>query len=345
MKILNISILIILFTNSVFSQVGGTSTYNFLNLTNSARVASMGGKFISVIDNDLNLAFQNPALLNPSMDKHLTLNYINYFIDINYGYTSFAKHYEKIGTFAAGIHYINYGTFIKADEKGNRIGEFKASEYALNLYWARKIDSSFRFGINLKPILSTLEKYTSFGLLADIGLVYTNKQNKFSAAIVIKNAGVQIKTYTDNNREPVPFDIQLGISKQLKHAPFRFSVLLHHLYKWDMTYDMANNMAFTSVDSDIEEQQSPAIGKFADNILRHAIISTEILFTKNFALRFGYNYQRKKELQIQSRKGLAGFSAGFGFKVYKFHFSYGIAKYHLAGSSNHFSISTRISDF
>ncbi|GAJ03981.1 unnamed protein product, partial [marine sediment metagenome] len=46
------------------TQVGGKSTYQFLNLPVSARAASLGGKINSIKDNDLSLAFYNPSLLN-----------------------------------------------------------------------------------------------------------------------------------------------------------------------------------------------------------------------------------------------------------------------------------------
>jgi hypothetical protein len=42
---------------------------------------------------------------------------------------------------------------------------------------------------------------------------------------------------------------------------------------------------------------------------------------------------------------MVGFSYGFGIKISKFHLSYGRATYHLAGASNHFSISTNFSSF
>ena len=45
------------------AQKGGESTYSFLGLTNSARVAALGGEVISLLDDDINLVFHNPALL------------------------------------------------------------------------------------------------------------------------------------------------------------------------------------------------------------------------------------------------------------------------------------------
>ena len=136
----------------VRAQLGGSSTYSFLNLTNSARVASLGGKTVGSWGDDLNYAFHNPSMLNDSMSDHLVINYVNYFSDINYGYVSYARHVEGLGNFAGGLHYINYGNFIAADQTGTITGEFRAAEYALNLIWSRPIDSLFHFGVNIKPV-------------------------------------------------------------------------------------------------------------------------------------------------------------------------------------------------
>ena len=54
-------------------------------------------------------------------------------------------------------------------------GDFKAAEYAFSLIYSRQIDSSFNIGVNFKPILSQLEKYTSFGFAFDIGASWHNR--------------------------------------------------------------------------------------------------------------------------------------------------------------------------
>ncbi len=114
---------------------------------------------VSLVDDDINLVFHNPALLTPGMHSHLTLNYVNYFAGVNFGYASYGHHKEGWGTFAAGIHYVNYGTFDQTDEFGQVLGTFRASEYALNLVYSRSIiDTFLTAGINLKPIYSSFEQ-------------------------------------------------------------------------------------------------------------------------------------------------------------------------------------------
>lgn len=342
----NLLILSILVLTRLGAQVGGTSTYQFLKLTNSARLAALGGENVSINDGDLNFVFHNPALLKPEMSKNLVLNYVNYFAGINYGYVAYSKDYEKNGTLASGLHYINYGKFIKADEKGKITGEFRAYELALNLFWSKPVlDSLLTFGVNLKPIYSQLERYNSFGLACDLGLNYLSSDKLFSASFVIKNAGSQLKPYYSGSYEPLPFDLQVGVSQKLEHAPFRVSLLLHHLHRWDMTYDVNSNLAYTAVEPDNTFETDSYKFDIFDNLLRHSIFSTEFIPSKNFIVMIGYNHQRRKELSVETRPFLVGFSWGFYLKISKLRLSFGQAIYHLAGSSKHFSINLNLDEF
>ena len=326
-------------------QIGGRAVYSFLGLTNSGKVASLGGQVVALPDNDLNLVFHNPSLLNSAMDNHLVLNYVNYFSDINFGYVSYSETYDHIGSFAAGLHYIHYGSFTGADPTGQKTGNFTASEYAFNLMYGRSIDSLFSVGINLKPIISNLERYNSFGLAADIGVTYRSRAQLFTAALVLKNIGAQITTYDGETREPLPFEIQIGLSQKLQHAPFRFSLVAHNLQRYRLTYTKPD-LSGTSYDPFSDEDEEPGkLEDIAENILRHLILGLEFTPFQSFTLRVGYNYQRRKELQIPSKISAVGFSWGFGLHIYKFQFSYGRATYHLAGASNHLSISTNLSSF
>ena len=51
------------------------------------------------------------------------------------------------------------------------------------MIYSRKIDSLFSVGVSFKPILSQLEKYTSFGFAFDIGASWHNYSKLFSAGI------------------------------------------------------------------------------------------------------------------------------------------------------------------
>jgi hypothetical protein len=184
-KVLNILFFSLIMTTS-YSQTGGDNVYEFLNLTHSGFVSALGGTNVSVRGNNLNLVYHNPALLNSSMNNALALDYVNYFAGINYGLALYSRSYPGAGNFAAGLTYLNYGSFTESDDMGNITGSFGAAEYAFSIIYSRDIDSLFSIGINMKPILSHLEKYSSFGLAFDIGASYHNTNNLFSAGLVMQ---------------------------------------------------------------------------------------------------------------------------------------------------------------
>ena len=327
------------------AQVGGTSTYSFLNLPNSPRVAAMGSNFVAIADDDLSVGLSNPSLINEEMHNAISLNFVDYFADINYGFASYSRTYENVGSFAASMQYINYGRFDYTDETGivpEDVGEFLAGEFALVIGWGRRLDSLFSIGANFKTIYSAFETYNSFGLGVDVSGTY-HARSGFTASLIARNIGRQLTSYTASNPEALPFEIQFGLSKKLNHLPFRYSLLLTNLQKWDLTYyDPSEDLVdpFTG-----EVKTKTKGGEFADKVMRHVVIGGEFLPTKNFSLRFGYNYQRRQEMKIESKRGMVGFSWGIGLKVSKFNFSYARSAYHLAGSPNYLSIAFNLSDF
>jgi hypothetical protein len=322
-----------------FAQIGGNHVYVFMDLANSARLSSLGSNFASVQDDDLSLAYSNPSLINPDMAGQVTLTYINYFSDINSGFAAYAH------DFAATLQFMDYGTFKETNALGLETGEFTAAEYALSIGWAKKLSDRFDIGANIKPIYSAFERYTSYGLAADVAGSFKSKDGLFSSSLIVENIGRQLTTYTSSGPEPLAFDVKFAMSKKFEHAPLRFHILVDNLHQWDVTYD----------DPNPQPELDPLTGELIveneflanlDNAARHMILGAEFVPGKgNFAIRFGYNYKRRQEMKIASRKAMVGFSFGFGFKVSKFHISYGRATYSLAGATNHFTISTRFSDF
>jgi hypothetical protein len=331
-KVLNILFFSIILTPS-FSQTGGDNVYEFLNLTHSGLVSSLGGSNVSLPGNNLNLAYHNPSLLNAGMSKSLALNYVNYFAGVNYGLAMYSRSYPGTGNFAAGLTYLNYGSFTETDASGIITGSFSASEYAFSMIYSREIDSLLTVGVNFKPVLSHLEKYTSFGFAFDIGASWHNRSKRFSAGLVIKNAGYQVTTYAGEAHQKLPFEIQAGVSQRLAYAPLRFSLTLRHLEKFDLTHQ------YTAPASTGNTEVSTS--DFTENLLRHIIVGAELIPHKNFYFSAGYNYQRRSELHIDSKVSTVGFSWGFGINTSLLDIEFGRATFHLAGSSTHVSLIVR----
>ena len=111
---------ILLISLNSFAQLGGASTYQFLNLVASPRQAALGGKVFTNVDYDVTQGLLNPATINVEMDNQLAINYSSYLGGISYGTAAYAYTWDRrTQTFHVGATYINYGDFVGYDEFGN----------------------------------------------------------------------------------------------------------------------------------------------------------------------------------------------------------------------------------
>ena len=318
----------------MLSQVGGEATYQFLNLVSSPRQAALGGKVLTNVDYDVTQGLYNPATINVEMDNQLALNFSNYLGGITYGTAAYAYTIDRrTQTIHAGITYINYGDFDGYDENGNSTGSFTGTEAALSLGYASQIGrSGFYFGANLKVITSKLDQYTSLGVAADFGLIYINEDLDFNAAIAVRNLGSQITTYAGLN-EPLPFEVDFGISQTLENMPLRWHVTLENLQKWPLARP---NPA--RVISDLDGNQTEEKIGFLNQTLRHLILGAELFPDRGFNIRLGYNFRRAEELRILEQRNFSGLSFGFGIKLNKMRFSFTHARYSSASNASFFGL-------
>ena len=326
--------LFLLLSNFALAQLGGESTYQFLNLVSSPRQAALGGKVITNVDYDVTQGLYNPATINVDMDNQLALNYTSYLGGISYGTAAYAYTVDRrTQTFHAGITYINYGSFDGYDEQGNETGTFTGSEAALSMGYAFQIGySDFYFGGNLKLITSKLEQYSSFGAAVDLGVIYIDDRIDFNAALVVRNLGSQITTYAGLN-ESLPFEVDFGLSQTLEHVPIRWHVTFENLQKWPIA--RPNPARATS---DLSGNQTQEDIGFFGQVIRHTILGAELFPEGGFNIRVAYNFRRAEELRIVDQRNFSGLSAGFSIKINKMRFSYTHAKYTSAANSNFFGL-------
>lgn len=337
---------ILLFSDTSKAQVAGQYTFSFLKQLPSARLTGLNGSQIALRDDDLTLAYYNPAQLNATVHNSISYNQDFLLGGIKTGYLGYGRYFNSLKTtFQGGIQFVSYGTFKQTDEYGNVNGEFKASEYAIVLGAGHQINERLSVGLNMKYITSQLEAYHSTGLAADLSGAYWDENKKWGVSLILKNVGAQLTSY-NNTKENLPTDVQIGFTKKLKKAPFRFSVLLHDLNRWDMQYDSPIENESTLLLTD-ETNEPSKLSQTVDNLFRHIAVGGELLIGKTEVLRIrgGYNHQMRKELNITNIRSFSGFSLGFGLKFNKFRIDYGFGRQHLAGGTNHLSISTYLNEF
>jgi hypothetical protein len=338
-----VSIVILFFAFAANAQLGGKNTFSFLGLSYSARTVGLGNSFITARDNDLSLGLLTPSLLNAVQSNAATFNHSILSGGINYGMVGYAHKIKNAGIISGQIRYVSYGKMNETNELGVSIGTFTSNNVLAGLGFQHDINRFISIGANLNFVFSNLANYNAFGMTLDLaGTFHFDKANTIVTALV-KNAGYQFDGYIKKQHEPIMPEMQLGVSHKIKHAPFRISVLIHHLNKWDLTY----------YDPSIVPKKDPLTGDsivikkpgFGEKLGRHFTFQLEILITSYIHLRAAFDFNQRQQMKVIDRTGIAGFSFGFGLMLKKIQLQYGINIVSAAGLNNMFSISTNIDEW
>ena len=328
---------------SLHAQTGGNTVFNFLAVPVSGRQAALGGKLLSVLDNDPTLAISNPSLLSPEGGGSLSLQCVDYFSNAFYGNADYIRAWDA-GTFRFGVHAISYGDFEGYDPYGNGTGEFSAGDVVLTAGIGRPIvPDKISMGMNVKGIFSYYETYFSAGLAVDVAATYYDKEKNFSMSLMASNIGAQFVRYVDE-REYLPFDLQLALSRKLEHLPARFHFVFHHLYRWNLRYDDPTD---PYLEYDIvtgEAKKASGLERFADNAFRHFVFGLELEPARVLSIQFSYNYGMRREMRLYNRPGATGISYGVCLHVKKFHLQYARVHYNRASIPNFITLSTNLND-
>jgi long-subunit fatty acid transport protein len=291
----------------------GQNTYDFLNVDMSARAAALGGSF-STNNDDVDVLFYNPAGMSFLEKTPVSFSFVKHLMDINLFSLAYSTEFENIGRFGTAIKYINYGSFDRADEFGNRTGEFSAGELAFILGYTNEFSENFYYGANAKVIYSSIADESSSALALDLGINYEIPTQKLNLAATVFNLGTQLSSYI-NTKEDLPLDVTVGISKRLENLPVRLSLDFHQLNK----------------DRDELYQH-----------LKGFSIGAEFYLSEVFTLRFGYDNEKRSDLKVGSSSGIAGFNGGLGVKISEYIFNYGYSSMGSIGAMHRIGLATAI---
>ena len=320
--------------------VGGEHAFQFLNLSNSPHVTALGGICVATTDDDIAFAMQNPALMRQAMHNELQLVYNNYYADIKMMNLQYGFHVPDVNTsFALGVQYINYGSFAQTDDIGNVLGTFQARDLAVSLGAARSYLNNWRYGADVKFAYSTLGSALASGMLVDVGVNYLDTSSLWDFGVSARNMGVMLSKYS-SSREPLPFDLQLGASKQFAHIPLRLIITMHHLYEWDVAYNNPADVTNNSL-SNPKDTVAAAAG-FWDKLGRHFIFGAEMSLAKRLTITASYNVMRRQEMKLTDNPGSAGFAFGLGLHLNKFEVHYARSYYSIVGPYNEMGLTMRL---
>lgn len=313
-----------------------TTAYNYLQVTPSSHVYGLGGHNLTIIDDDINMVEQNPALLGPEFDRQVGLNYMKYIGSTNFMGVRYGQGLSEHSAIAGGIQYYGYGKLQGYDENGSSTGTFSASDICFNLTYSHDIVENWRGGITLKYLYSKYDTYTAGAIAADLGVNYYDPDNEFSFSMVAKNLGGQVKKFS-NISDNLPWDIQLGVSKTLSSTPLRISLTAHNLRHWHLPY-------FEPKDKADGKSQLIKKDKFGSNLMRHLVFGVELLPSDNMYIGLGYNYKVRTDMSTYHRSIMSGFSVAAGLRVNAFGFGVALAQPHTSATTFMFNLTTSIGE-
>ncbi|MBO4642720.1 MAG: type IX secretion system protein PorQ [Bacteroidaceae bacterium] len=299
-----------------------TSVFNFLTLPTSAHATALGGKNISLIEDDPSLVFQNPALLSSVNEKTVGFNFLSYMRGSKAGSANYSQMHGERGTWGVGAQFVGYGSMKETLDTGEILGDMKALDMLICGTYSYELSDDWVGGVSGKFIYSHYGEFTSCALAVDLGISYFINDNgqDFALAAAARNLGGQIKSF-GNHHEHLPFDLEVGFTKGLGHAPIKISLTMVDLTRWSKTYYYS-------------PQGTTKGGKI---FMNHINLGVDIVPTNVFYLSAGYNFRRANEMKAAGSSHASGLSFGAGVNLNRFKIGLAYAKYHVSAPT--FSIS------
>ena len=281
--------------------------YSFLRLPVSAHVAALGGDNVSLTNDDATVSFHNPALITDVADKTLNLNYMTYMEGCTTASASFVRAYKERGSWGVSAQYMSYGEIKETTAANQQTGTFSPKDIALAGSFAYLLSNRISGGITARFISSTIGSYSSAAVAVDLGLNYQDAERGWSVSAVARNLGGQVKAY-EEEFERIPFDLLVGVSRQLPNAPLTLHATLARLNNWDQAF------------------------------IKHLAVGADVRLSPAIYVSAGYNFRRSSEMKIRedddtSASHGAGLSLGGGIELERFKLNVGYAKYHVSASS------------
>ncbi|MDE5930671.1 MAG: type IX secretion system protein PorQ [Muribaculaceae bacterium] len=297
----------------------GSSAYSFMNITASSKIYGLGGVNISLVDDDIMSADQNPALLGGEMSGQAAINYMHYMGGSNFAGLRYAHSAGERGAWSASVNYFGYGSMKETDASGNIIGDFSPKDVCFGGSYSHDITENLRGGISLKFLYSGYAEYTAFALATDLGINYYKPDNDLSLSVTVSNLGGQLKRFHESYNR-LPIDVRIGWSQSFGNFPVRFSVTAWNLTKWHLPYVETGSGA----DGDEPEVKD----SFGSNLMRHLVFGADLISSDRFYLGIGYNYKTRTDMSTYSRSFLSGWSLAAGLNVSSFGVGIALAQPH-----------------
>ena len=212
-----------LFSVSAQHRNAGTVNYQHLLMNYDARSIGMGGADVAM-PSAINGIYTNPALLALVKKREAFIGYQLIVDGIWCAPLAYAQPSQKLdnGAFAATIQGLSSGkldvTDISPEGEPVYTGYTAHNEYmTAGFSYARSfMNSRFIAGATLKGVYQRIsappEVYSSKGIALDLGIQYRWFHERLIIGAAVRNAGIELQQFKDDDVYPFPLLIEAGIS-------------------------------------------------------------------------------------------------------------------------------------
>lgn len=285
-KLLNYLILSLTLITSVYSQDAGNSGLSFLKLGASAK--SISAADIGLLNSDPASVFYNPAAVNLQNSASLMFTHQIWIQDL----TSeiLGANFSLFGLpFAIGVNTTKIKGFeIRTKPSAEPDGLFNANYFYGSISSGFTIIENLEFGVTIKYLYESLLSDDASGTGYDFGLIYSDLIQNLNVGFSMRNLGSMDALKTEKTKLPSDF-------------------IVNSTYKYDI-----DNSSFSFL---------PIFGiqKYLETENLHLHLGTDILYSKQFAVRLGYitGYE-SKGLTAGAGFYWNGFNVDYAFTPFKY---------------------------
>lgn len=315
-----------------------SSSFKFLNIPSSSRHNYLGKAAIATFDPDIDIALANPSLIQYHTKGKIMASSALYFTSL-YGNVAYSGNNSKFDIpYVAGVNFINYGSQILTDINGNEMGKF--TPFEVSVYGAgSKTYKNYTFGLNAKFAYGSYHLASMAGVGADFSILYRDVERDIYTTLLLKNIGYQF-IGKNTSTSSMPFDVQLGFSKKLKHLPFRFTVMAQDLYQWTSTNSDVDYGVFP-----LDPYYSRSEMGFLGNLMSHFVFGGEFSFGSVFKIGASYDVKKSIEGRFEQLRGLNGLALGFGIYARRYNLGYSYSKITPISVNHQFTLSFNMNEW
>lgn len=177
----------------------------FLKLGAGARPNALAGAYSAIVD-DSSAIYWNPAGLVQLKGREISFMYLRPMTEVDgLTYSNINVAFPNIGV---SLVYLGYGKERGYDNIGNPTADWSASDMAISVSYAQKINKNLSVGGTLKAISMKIADSKVNAFCVDGGLLYQNYYPNLNLSIVLTNLGTKPK-FADQ-ADPLPLSLRLG---------------------------------------------------------------------------------------------------------------------------------------